>query len=411
MSDTLRADHVPIHFDTDVQAPNFKKLAEEGASFKLAYVEGNESKTSHASLFSGMYPNKHHVIGKGRLKSELKLLPEAIQDAGYRTAGFMGNGYVSEPWGFVQGWDTYKNELRDEGRFDGPSLAQTGVNWAAKNTDVPFFLYIGTVDAHVTYRSHEGIIEHYESEPYKGRFDKACYGEDLGKIKGGSIKLTDGEKERIHDLYKNEVEFNDMAFGQLRKGLEDLGLWKDTMVVIAADHGDEFWEHGGVGHGHSMWADQTHIPLIIYYPPLIPAGTVVEAGVDLMDVYPTIVEALGKARPDDLQGKSLVPLIFKVHADYPEPAVATQYLLHYGMQMQQWKLYLRRGEYQIFDRAHDHSEQHDVAEAHPLASRWLLDSMGWIRGYRGVWDKEAFGPATNLTPDFLTKLSGSVDRD
>ena len=130
-----------------------------------------------------------------------------------------------------------------------------------------------------------------------------------------------------------------------------------------------------------------------------------------MDVYPTIVEALGKARPDDLQGKSLVPLIFKVHADYPEPAVATQYLLHYGMQMQQWKLYLRRGEYQIFDRAHDHSEQHDVAEAHPLASRWLLDSMGWIRGYRGVWDKEAFGPATNLTPDFLTKLSGSVDRD
>ncbi len=411
MSDTLRADHVPIHFETDVRAPNFKKLAEEGASFKLAYVEGNESKTSHASLFSGMYPNKHRVIGKGRLKPELKLLPEAIQDAGYRTAGFMGNGYVSEGWGFVQGWDTYKNELRDEGRFDGPSMAQTGVNWAAKNTDVPFFLYIGTVDPHVTYRSHEGIIEHYESEPYKGRFDKACYGEDLGKIKGGAIKVTDAEKERIHDLYKNEVEFNDMAFGQLRKGLEDLGLWKDTMVVIAADHGDEFWEHGGVGHGHSMYADQTHIPLIIYYPPLIPAGTVVEAGVDLMDVYPTIIEALGKARPDDLQGKSLVPLIHKVHADYPEPAVATQYLLHYGMQMQQWKLYLRRGEYQIYDRANDHSEQNDVSQAHPLASRWLLDAMGWTRGYRGVWDKEAFGPATNLTPDFLTKLSESVDRD
>lgn len=409
MIDTLRADHTPIHFTTNVRAPNLKRLAEEGASFKLAYVEGNESKTSHASLFSGMLPNKHRVIGRGKLKPELLLMPEAVKAAGYKTAAFIANGYVSEPWGFVQGWDTYRNHLRDNYRIDGPSMAQAGIDWAAKNLDAPFFLYIGTVDPHVTYREHEDIIGHYDTEPYDGRFKKACYGEDLGQIKGGAIKVGDRDKLRIHNLYKNEIEFNDGAFGRLRAGLEELGVWDKTMVIVTADHGDEFWEHGSVGHGHSVYADQTHVPLIVYYPALIPANTVVEAGVDVLDVYPTIMDVLGKERPRDLQGKSLIPLIFKTHGDYPEPAIATQYLLHYGMQMQHWKLYLRRGEFQLYDRAHDQNEQNDVSRAHPLASRWLLDAMGWERGYRGRWDKQAFGAATNLSPDFLEKLKAVHD--
>ncbi|MEZ4461988.1 MAG: sulfatase [bacterium] len=408
MIDTLRADHLPIHFDTNVRAPNLKRLADEGASFKLAFVEGNESKTSHASLFSGMLPNKHRVVGKGKLRPELELMPEAMKAAGYKTSAFIANGYVSEPWGFVQGWDQFKNHLRDNYRIDGPSMAKAGLDWAKNNATEKFFLYIGTVDPHVTYREHEEIIGYYDTEPYNGRFKRACYGEDLGKIKGGSIKVDERDKRRIHNLYKNEIEFNDGAFGQLRAGLEEIGVWDKTMVIVTADHGDEFWEHGGVGHGHSIYADQTHVPLLMYYPPLIPAKTVVEAGVDIFDVYPTLMDVVKRDRPKDLQGKSLVPLIHKATGDYPEPAIATQYLLHYTMQMQQWKLYLRRGEYQLYDRINDHSEQNDVASAHPLASRWLLDSMGWMRGHRSDWDKAAFGAASNLAPDFLTKLGKSI---
>lgn len=399
--DTLRADYLPIHFDTDVRAPNLKRLAAEGASFKVAFVQGNESKTSHASLFSGMFPSKHGLVGKGKLKPEHEIMTEAIKAGGYRTAGFIANGYVSGPWGFEQGWDTYRNHIRDQLPIHGRAMTRTGLDWVSANKDVPFFLYLGTSDPHATYREHADIIGNYDTEPYNGRFKKACYGEDLGLIKSGSLKVTDRDKTRIINLYKNEIEFNDKAFGELRAGFEEMGIWEDTMVVVTSDHGDEFWEHGSVGHGHSIYQDQVHVPILIYYPPLIPANTVVEAGADVLDIYPTIVDVMGKTRPRDLQGKSLIPLILKETGDYPEPATATQYKLHYTMQMQEWKLYLRRGEYQLYDRKTDITEQTDVSSKHPLASRWLLDSMGWFRAYRTEWDKQSWGAASNLRPDFI----------
>ncbi len=403
--DTLRADYLPIHFETNVRAPNLKRLAAEGASFKLAYVQGNESKTSHASLFSAMYPSKHGVVGRGSLKPHHEIMSEAIKAQGYKTLASVSNGYVSGPWGFEQGWDFYKNNIRQELRIDGKSMAKEGLEWSIENAEKPFFLYLGTIDPHVTYREHEDIIGNYDTTPYSGRFKRACYGEDLGLIKNGSLKVTERDKERITNLYKNEIEFNDRSFGELRAGLEEAGLWEDTMVVVTSDHGDEFWEHGSVGHGHSLYQDQVHVPFIVYYPPLIPAGTVVEAGVDVLDMYPTIVDAMRAERPENLQGKSVLPLVFKEHADYPEPSIATQYKLHYAMQMQEWKLYLRRGEYQLYDRKADSLELKDVAKDHPLASRWLLDSMGWFRPYRTEWDKQSWGVASRLSPEFLELAS------
>ncbi len=405
MIDTLRADYLPIHHETDVRAPNLKRLADEGASFEVAYVQGNESKTSHASLFSAMFPVKHRVLGRGHLKPFHYLMPEAIHDAGYTTAAYISNGYVSEPWGFVQGWDMYENPLRKKEAFNAPSMTRRGLAWAKNNTEKPFFLYLGTVDPHVTYRRHEELIGNYQKTPYSGRFSKACYGQDLGGIKGGKIKVNDADKERIINLYKNEVEFNDIHFGKLREGLEELGIWDKTMVVVTADHGDEFWEHGSVGHGHSVMHHQVHVPLLVYYPPAIKAKTVVKSGADIADVYPTIVDMLGKERPKDLQGKSQFPAIYGANGGYPEPATATKYLLQYGMQMHQWKVVQRKGDFRLYDRANDHAEQTDVKDKHPLVSRWMMDSLSWFRAHREEWDKTTYGVGSNLPPNF-PPLSG-----
>lgn len=400
--DTLRADYLPIHFETNVEAPNLQRLAAEGTSFKLAYVQGNESKTSHASLFSGMFPSAHGVVGRGSLRPHHTIMPEGLKNAGYYTGAYISNGYVSKPWGFVQGWDFYLNNLRENYRIDGMSMQKMGAKWIRDNLErEKLFLYLGTIDPHVTYRRHDGIIEKYDTEPYTGRFQRACYGEDLGKIKGGSLKVTERDKLRIINLYKNEIDFNDQAFGELRKALEEAGVWDETMVVVTSDHGDEFWEHGSVGHGHSMYQDQVHVPLMFYYPPLIPEGTVVEAGADVLDVYPTLLDIVGGERPKGMQGKSLVDVMYKTKGDYPEPASATQYKIHYAMQLQHWKLYLRRGQFQMFDRIEDHLEMEDVADSHPVASRWLLDSMGWLRAHRKTWDKSVHGVPSNLSDGFL----------
>ncbi|MFP4596973.1 MAG: sulfatase [Persicimonas sp.] len=407
MSDTLRADHLPMHFDTDVQTPHFERLADEGASFSVAYVQGNESRTSHASFFTGQYPNKHGLVGKGILRPHHHLLSEAIKDHGYKTGIHVANGYVSPKGGFKQGWDHYVNNLREGWRIDGEGVAGHGVDWAKKTAEDPFFLYLGTIDPHVTYRMHEEFIGKYDDPDYKGKYRKYLSGEDLGKIKGGGIKVSGRDKERIINLYKNEISYNDHAFGQLREALEEEDLWEGTMVVITSDHGEEFWEHGSVGHGHNVHQELVHVPILAYYPPLIPEGTVVEAGVDVLDIYPTILEALGAEKPDDVQGKSLLGLIHNLHGGYPEPAIATQYLLHYGMQMQQWKLYLRRGEYQLYDRKSDPLEKTDVAADHPLASRWLIDAMGYFRTHRKEWDKQTWGVPSKVSADFLEKIGAT----
>ncbi len=404
MIDTLRADHVPLDFDTDVRAPNLVKLAKEGAHFKLAYDQGNESRTSHAALFTGEYPNRNGLVGHGILHPNQYLLPEALQDAGYFTGCHVANGYISRKGGFDQGWDFYVNNLREGWAIDGEGLAKEGVAWAKKHAKKKFFLYIGTIDPHVTYHAHKGITELYEKTPYHGEFEHYVSGETMGHIAAGR-HVSDRDKVRIENLYKSEITYNDKAFGELRKGLEKAGIWKDTMVIVTADHGDEFWEHGGVGHGHGVHGEMVHVPLIMYYPPLIPKNTTVTAGVDVIDIYPTILDAVGAKRPKDtLQGKSLIPLMYDVNGGYPEPSTATNYLIHYGMQMQQWKLYLKRGDYSLYNDKKDPDEQTDVAAKHPLASRWLLDAMGYFRAHRKHWDKSKWGVSDKVKPGFLKAI-------
>ncbi len=410
MIDTLRADHLPIHFETDVRAPNLQRLAAEGASFPLAYVQGNESKASHASLFSGMFPSKHGVKTRGHLKPFHHLLPEAMKDGGYKTYAFISNGYVSEPWGFVQGWDMYRNNLRSGYGITAPAMVKHGLDWTKDRTGEKFFLYLGTIDPHVTYRMHEDLIGLYDDPEYDGRFRRSLLGTTLGEIATKKVSVTEREQQRIKALYKNEITYNDRAFGELRQGLEDLGVWDETMVVVTADHGEYFWEHGGVGHGSGVHQQVVHVPLIVYYPPLVPGGTVVEAGVDVLDIYPTLVHATSNERKyDELQGRSLLPLIHRVRGDYPEPAIATHYTTRYGVQMQQWKLIVKKGSYELFDRSADPQELTDVSGKHPLAERWLHDAFAVYRPLRKEWSKEKFGAASNLSPDFIAMTTASKD--
>ena len=401
MIDTLRSDMLPIHFKTDVIAPELQKLAKEGASFELAYVQGNESKTSHASVFTSLYPNRHKVIGKGKVASKFEIMPEAIKKLGYKTGANIANGYISKPWGFVQGWNMYLNNLREGHTINGQKMAKKAAKWMIQNKEKKHFMYVGTIDPHVTYHRHNDLIEKYYPDKYSGRFDRACSGQDLGLIKGKKLKVSDKDKKRIEALYKNEVTYADGAFGIIRKELEDAGMWKDTMVVVTSDHGDEFWEHGKVGHGHSVYEQLVHVPLIIYYPPLIPKNTVLTSGADSIDIYPTIIDMLGGQRPKNLQGQSLLPTIHGLSGAYPNPAISTSYLRDYGLQIRQWKLYLKHGKFRVYDRENDPQELTNVANDHPLATRMLLNSVGWFRFRRAKWDKQKHGSASNLKAGFF----------
>src|SRR5262249_27726217 len=136
------------------------------------------------------------------------------------------------------------------------------------------------------------------------------------------------------------------------------------------------------------------------------AGKVVDEGVDVMDVMPTVVDALGGKPPDGAQGESLVPLAAGIGAGYPRPAIASQYELAHTMRLERWKLWVGgAGDTHLFDVAADPREEHALAATRPVERRALTDAMGTFLALRSQWKKRRWGVASNLLPGFAADLA------
>jgi len=410
MIDTLRADHLPMYNPkTDVQTPNLAAFAQTATLFERAYVEGTESKVSHASLFTGLYPIRHgHLSGDTRVANQFELIPEAAKRAGLLTAGYISNGYVSDTWGFNQGFDDYVNTIRESKRNNAVALTARAKDWVEKHVADRFFLYLGTIDPHVAYNRHEEFIKLYDADDARWAntpWQWNCTGVELEGVITGRLAKRPEERERVHALYKNEISYNDHYFGELMAELAAKGLLDKTMVIVVADHGDEFWEHGSAGHARTLFEEIVRVPLIVRYPPLFPATRVAE-GVDVLDLAPTLTDALGIPASEGVQGASLVDLANGVGRGYPRPAIATQKNVSYTMLLNDWKVILRKsGESELYDLAADPMEQTDVAQAHPVELRWVLDALGLFLAYDREWDKSVFGVSANLSAGFPNALS------
>jgi arylsulfatase A-like enzyme len=402
LTDSTRADKYRVYNPkTRVETPVMDAWAKDATVFKVGYVQGNESRVSHASLFTGLYPAQHHFISeKAKLDPKFVTLPEALKQVGLETAGFMGNGFIDKFWGFGDGWDLLKNHIHDGGGLKAEDLRRAAEGFLGKAAR-SFFLYVGTIDAHVSWRAHEPWIKKYDSEPYAGPFVKACLDPQLDKIVAGQMHINDRDKVRIAALYDSDVSYNDREFGELTKKLN----LDETLVILIADHGDEFWEHGKIGHGQSLHDELVHIPFVIHYPPLFPPGKLVDEGVELIDVLPTLVDALGGTPPPDAQGESLVPLAQGVGAGYPRPAIASQYELAHAMRLGRWKLWVGgSGDVKLFDAIADAGETRELQTEKPVERRFVADALGLWMAYQGKWKKTRWGVASNLKPQFAADL-------
>ena len=397
--DTLRADRLKAwNPDSRVRTPVLDRLSREGAVYLQNYSQGNESYVSHAAIFTGEFPMTNGVYtGERKLHAQHLLVSEVVRAAGLRTGGFTSNGYIDVRNGYLQGWHTYVNALIQKKPYKAPGLLRQARSWVDDQGDRPYFLYVGTVDPHVSYRAHAEILPLYDPAPYSGRYRKVCSGDELGRIKGRGSSVTPRDRVRIEALYDNEVDFSDRHLGEFVQFLEEKGQLDETMLIITSDHGDEFWEHGDVGHGHSLYEELVHVPLIIRYPPMWAAGTRVTEGVDTVDIFPTIIDALGIEMPERLQGESLLPLAHGVGRGYPRPSVATRNGRTYAMRLARYKMILStRGKRRVFDLATDPTEQRDVLARHPVATRILADAAGLFIAYEKGWKKRSWGVASNL---------------
>jgi len=409
LSDDTRADKFRLwNKQSRVETPVLDAWSEKATRFAVTYAQGNESRVSHASLFTGLYPSQHKFIAeKAVLPSQLVILPEALRPAGLFIAGHIANGYISKRWGFGDGWDFMKNHIHEGGGLKGEDLVAASREFLTKGPGKsrPFFLYLGTIDAHVSWRAHEPWISRYDAGGYSGPFVKGCMDPQLDRIVAGQLQITARDRERVVALYDSDISYNDQQFGVLLKLLKDTGHADDTLIVYTSDHGEEFWDHGRIGHGQSLRQELVHIPLWIGYPPLFPPGRVVEEGVELVDILPTLTDALGLPSPKDAQGESLIGLAQGVDAGYPRPAVASQYELAHAMRLGRYKLWVGgSGQLKLFDAAEDLGEQHEIQASEPLAMRFVTDAMALWMAYQSQWKKARWGVASNHRPDFAADL-------
>jgi membrane-anchored protein YejM (alkaline phosphatase superfamily) len=168
-------------------------------------------------------------------------------------------------------------------------------------------------------------------------------------------------------------------------------------VVVVSDHGDEFNEHGGLGHGHSVYQELTRIPLIVRAPGLLPVGKVVEADVEVMDLYPTMLQLLGHAPGEEIQGSSLVPLAWDEVGKTPRAALTLDGQAARGLKVARYRLVAASGKLELYDQIEDRLEQKDVSGARPIALRHMRGVLGLIHPFESRWSKPRWGTAANLT--------------
>ncbi len=307
--DTLRADHLGCYGYDRPTSPAIDAFARGAVLFEQGRAQSSWTKPAVASMLTGLYPIAHGAEQRSqRLPEEVETVAERLSAAGYETALFTTNANITAKFGFDQGWDEFHYLARSRGgrRFQHVSSAE--INEAVfawlerRDRSRPFFLFVHTLDPHDPYQP---------AEEFRRRL---APGVDVAAACcGRSTELIDLDREaaraRARDaaaLYDAEIAQNDAAFGALVAELARRGLARATAVLLTADHGEEFYDHGGWKHGWTLYEEVLAVPMVLRLPGGARAGTRSAAPADQIDIAPTLYELAGVETPAALPGRSLL---------------------------------------------------------------------------------------------------------
>lgn len=375
--DTLRADRLGCYGYSRNTSPNIDELAASSTLFTNAHVQGGWTLPSMTSLMLSLPPHNHQVYKDNvRLPEAVPTLAERLREAGYQTFAVQSNPFLQSKLGFDRGFTNY---------FFSWDAVATRVSSIFKQqierlSPKPFFGYVHFMDPHLPYRS----VKYPFGEPYTGRLqsqDKPFEQLGVTALRAMIPQLDERDWQFLRDRYDQEVAFADEGVARVLHALENKGLMDKTIVVLLADHGEEFFEHGGFEHGHSLYREITHVPLIIR-DPRSPVGTRRDELVRLIDVYPTVLSMLGLPRAGHAAGVDLTS------PGLPELPVLSDGILtglkKTSLQNGRWKVIrtsktMKEKLWELFDMTADPGETKNLAEglsnAYDLAdARNRLDS-------------------------------------
>ena len=377
--DALRPDHLHCygyHRDT---SPNIDRLAARGVLFLDANANSSWTVPSLASIFTSKLPMEHGATtAQHGLKTSELTLAEVMRDHGYQTGGAAASGFVEPQYAMSQGFTWFKGDRFPDKKTAGikriasaPWITSLALKYLGRHRDEPFFLWLHFL------KPHDPYLWHPKHNYTKTRPADLPEGVWLPWLMDHRGRLTPRQMDEIVALYDGEIRFADEHVGKILAELERLGLSERTLVILSADHGEEFMEHGSFGHHYQIYQEELRVPLIMAAPGLIPAGRRVATPVQHIDLMPTILELAGISdRPPGMRGQSLVPLLTGQSGYKPVDIVAAlsdtqrkdDYELMRSIRRGNWKLLIRVPERktELYDLASDPGERRNLA-GHGLA--------------------------------------------
>ncbi len=322
MVDTLRADHLSCYGGAR-PTPNFCRIAADGGTIYSGFSHASWTKPSTATLLSSLVPSSHQTMSKSAALPEgVETVAEVLQRRGYTTGAFVSNTNLTEAFGFAQGFDefhylgpdylfgalesssklvlyqvarrayfTFAPGLRVGDFYQDSAVVNAHASaWLARQRDARFFLFLHYMDPHDPYFAH----------PYDGH----------GIARAAEQTPPPEQAAEMHALYQGEIAYADHNFGAFLARLEALGLYDASVIVLVADHGEEFQEHGGFWHGLTLYDEQIHVPMLVKWPRGAPAAPPDARGqpARLIDVAPTLIARAGAPLPPAMQGLDLATL-------------------------------------------------------------------------------------------------------
>ncbi len=356
--DTTRADRIGAYGYAKAETPNIDRLARSGVRFDRAYTAVPYTLPSHTSLFTGLYPPEHgiRVNAITGLSTEITTLTDLFRSRGYRTGAFVSAAVLDSSYGLARGFDVYDDDLGPGANPNviaqsriGAKVAESAIAWLESAPERPFFCWAHFFDPHAGYEP---------PSPYK---------------------------ERLENAYDGEIAYMDAQIGRLLSWLEARDLLASTLVVAAADHGEGLGEHGEKTHGVLLYDSTMRVPLIIAQPARFPGGKVAKDAVSLIDVMPTVCEALGFEVPHGVHGRSLVRAMRGEPLE-PRPVYGeSEYCkLNFGwsgmysLSRDAWK-YIHSPSPELYDRAGDPRELNDLARQEAARAKEMSGDLAKLR--------------------------------
>lgn len=375
--DTTRADRMGFLGSERGLTPNLDALARQAIVFSRAYAQVPLTTPSHAAIFTGTYPQFNHVNYLGDpLGKDLPFLPDILHKNGYKTAAFVG-ALVLDPRklaaGFDRGFDVYDAGFhrRRPGEDNYHSLERRGeevVNralaWLNMHPAGPFFLWVHLYDPHDPYTP---------PEPYRTRYQS--------------------------NAYDGEIAYTDSVVGKLIAGLRAHGLFDAALIAVMADHGEAFGEHGENHHGIFLYDETIHVPLLFKLPNRHVARKI-EAGVGLVNVAPSILQAAHLPVPAEVQAESLLKLMTSQPSgsdpdrnstlQFPVYSESGYGFLSFGWsKLQSWRigkyLYVEAPKRELYDESADPAAAHNLfSESNAVAETAAAQMADFFRKTTGT---------------------------